>query len=455
MSSLLSVMALSGQALSVQSAGIGVAGQNVANVNTPGYARRTARIETLPGMGAQLAGIGRSIDRFAVARAVTEGGLHGAATARAGSLASLEATLAPSGSPTIGDRTSAFFASINAVSQSPADATARNVALAAATQLSASISSAAASITTERGALLGKAQDTAVEVNTRLGQIARLNQQIVGAGATGGDGNALRDQRDGLVREVGDRIGVQSIEDARGAVTLLSSGSTLVDGGAASSVDVALGAGGNLAITVRHPGGSSDDVTGKVTSGSLGGVREARDVDAPKIAAQLDQLAYDLATSVNTVHAAGYGLDGQTGRPLFKPPAAVAGAAYAMGVDPSVAGKPDAIGAAKSAADLPGGNDSALALAMMASSPLGGAPTPAQAFATITGGLGATKSAADSDVTLRENTLAQADNLRDSASGVSVDEEMINLTSFQRSFEASMRVVSTVSTLLDDLIKGM
>jgi flagellar hook-associated protein 1 FlgK len=451
----MSVMALSGQALSVQAAGIDVAGQNVANVNTPGYARRTAQLETLPNMGVRLAGIGRSLDRFAAARAVTESGLHGAASARAGSLGNLEAILAPDGSKTIGDQTSAFFASINAVSQNPSDPTARNVALASAQQLATALSTAAASIAGERGALVGKAQDVAGEVNQRLGQIGKLNQQIVDAKGNGADANALRDQRDALVREVGDRIGVQAIEDASGAVTLLSSGSTLVEGNHSSTVDVALGANGNLAITFRHPGGSSDDVSAKVTSGSLGGIREARDVDAPKVMAQLDQYAYDLATSVNNVHTAGYGLDGQTGRPFFKPPAGVAGAAYTMAIDPSVAGNPAAIGAAKSGADLPGGNDTALALAQLGGSPQGGSPTPAQAFAAITGGLGATKAAADADVALRENTVAQADNLRESGSGVSVDEEMVSLTSFQRSFEASMRVVTTVSTLLDELIKGM
>jgi flagellar hook-associated protein 1 FlgK len=418
MSSLMSVMALSGQALAVQSAGIDIAGQNVANVNTPGYARRTAQLETLPGMGVQLAGIGRSLDRFAAARAVTESGLHGAAAARSSK-------------------------------------TARNVALAAARELSTTVSTAAASIAGERGALLGKAQDMSGEVNQRLGQIAKLNQQVVDAQANGADANALRDQRDALVREVGDRIGVQGIEDRTGAVTLLSSGSTLVEGGHASSVDVALGANANLIVTFRHPGGSSDDVTSQVNSGTLGGIREARDVDAPRVAAQLDRFAFDLSTNVNTVHAAGFGLDGATGRPLFKPPAQITGAAYAMALDPSVVGNPDAVAAASSSADLPGGNDSALAMAMMAAIPQGTSATPVDAFAAIAGDLGAVKASADSDVALRENTLAQADNLRESGSGVSVDEEMVNLTSFQRSFEASMRVITTASGLLEDLIKGM
>jgi flagellar hook-associated protein 1 FlgK len=448
-------MATSGQAMGVQAAGIDIAGQNVANVNTPGYARRVAQLETLPGMGVALAGIGRSLDRFAAARVITETGLQGAATARAGALANLETILAPSQGQTIGDQTSSMFAAMNALSQSPADATSRNVVLASAQQLAGNVSSTAASLLTERAALLARGQDTAGEINQKLTNIGKLNQQIADATAISADSNSLRDQRDTLVRDVGTRIDVTAIEDGTGAVTLLSSGSTLLEGNHVSSVDVSLGTTGDLAIKFRHPGGAVDDVTTKVVGGALGGIREARDVDAPKIMAQLDQYAYDLSTSVNAVHSAGYGLDGQTGRPLFKPPATVAGAAYAMAVDVSVAGNPDAIGAAKSAADIPGGNDNALAIAMLGEAPQGGSSTPEQAFVAILGGLGTTKATADSDVKLRDNTVAQADNLRESSAGVSVDDEMINLTRYQKSFEASMRVISTISGLLDDLIKGM
>jgi flagellar hook-associated protein 1 FlgK len=41
---------------------------------------------------------------------------------------------------------------------------------------------------------------------------------------------------------------------------------------------------------------------------------------------------------------------------------------------------------------------------------------------------------------------------RDSASGVSLDEEMTNLTKFQRAYQASARVINTIDTLFDSVL---
>ena len=59
---------------------------------------------------------------------------------------------------------------------------------------------------------------------------------------------------------------------------------------------------------------------------------------------------------------------------------------------------------------------------------------------------------ADNEQTLRTDTLASAESVNDSASGVSLDDEMVNLTQYQRAFEASSKVMQTANSLFDNLM---
>jgi flagellar hook-associated protein 1 FlgK len=71
---------------------------------------------------------------------------------------------------------------------------------------------------------------------------------------------------------------------------------------------------------------------------------------------------------------------------------------------------------------------------------------------TLTGGLGSLIDGAGSELTLRESTVAHATTLRESASGVSLDEEMVNLSRYQRAYEASLRVLRTADEMLAELV---
>jgi len=457
MSTLGSLMTVARDAMGAHAAALDLTGKNITNANTPGYVRRAPLLETRAlgvgtGGGVYYRGPLRVVDRFAVARLIQETGLRGAAEAQTRALAGLEAVIAPSEGG-IGDRLGAFFGAATELASNANDPTARSAFLARATEVAQAFNNASNGITARRTDLLGRAQDTGGEINERLAKIATLNGKIAQAQALGDGAADLRDERDLLVREVSDRIGAQAIEEPDGQVTLLSSGTSLVQGTESSQVLVAQDALGLLQIDVKTASGATTTITSKVDSGTLGGIRQARDVDLPGLSSSLDTLAFDFVSAVNTVHSAGFGLDGVSGRPLFAPIATVPGAAAAVTLDPAMVGQPDRVAASSTLASIPGGNANALDLAELATTSLAGLGTPAARFGSLSGQLGSLQQGAESALTLREDTVAMAEQLQQQASGVSLEEEMVDLSRYQRAFEASMRVLRVADELLAGLIR--
>lgn len=160
---------------------------------------------------------------------------------------------------------------------------------------------------------------------------------------------------------------------------------------------------------------------------------------------------------LNAQHQAGFGLDGGTGRNLFQyslsgaPPA---GAARSVAVSVDVAGAPQRIGASSALAQVPGNGENARQLARVFESQVasGGTRTPAEAYADLVGDIGLRKSSAMEELELREVAEAQFFELKESHGGVSLDEEMVNLTKYQRAYQAASKVLTTVDEMLNELL---
>jgi flagellar hook-associated protein 1 FlgK len=152
------------------------------------------------------------------------------------------------------------------------------------------------------------------------------------------------------------------------------------------------------------------------------------------------------------VHRAGVGLDGVGGRNLFQEPMEVQDAARNMALASDVADQPRAL-AAGLEAGLPGDNRNALALSRVSTDRiLTGGLSITDTISGLVGYAGGVVQTASTRESFASGALEQIQALRDSVSGVSSDEEMVDLMKFQRAYQASLRVIQTADEMYGDLL---
>ena len=454
MSSLLSLLTLGSNAITAQDAGVGVATGNAANVNTEGYSRQVVDLRSE--LGSPFGGV-RALqpDRMASAllagRIRTAAGSFGLSRAFHAAMLDLEGRLAGEGA-TIDEKLGAFFGEMSELSASPTDPQLRDTTVGAARDLAASIRRRAAAIAEAQREADQRVRDNTVSATDLARQLAQANRDY----ATTGDPVAA-DRRDLIAQKLSEITGGSARIDADGQMRfVLDGGAVLVDGIHASSLQAVPDPATGMARVEVVSGTSRRDVTAEIGGGALGGDIKFRDVDSAKAAQSLDQLAYDVATSVNAVHSANAGLDGVTGRNLFVQPTGVAGAAAAFDVDPAVAADSTLLATAAPGAG-PGDSSGAVALAALRSSKVagGGTMTLGEAALDVIADVAYATSGAAGDATRDELVGAHLAGLRDSISGVDLDEELANLARFEHAATALTRFVSTVDDMLSDLIHNL
>jgi flagellar hook-associated protein 1 FlgK len=134
--------------------------------------------------------------------------------------------------------------------------------------------------------------------------------------------NDFRDQRDGLMNELAEKIGYSYLEDDLGQVSIfLENGNPLVQ----ARMKWELGVENNTAndnfydVTWDDGSGTPTAITDIITRGELSGMIEMRDTIIPDYLAKVDRLAGGIINAINQLHYNGYGLDGSTENNFFLP----------------------------------------------------------------------------------------------------------------------------------------
>ena len=161
------------------------------------------------------------------------------------------------------------------------------------------------------------------QINNYAKQIASLNDQIsrltgVGAGASP---NNLLDQRDQLVSELNQIVGVEvSVQDGGTYNITMANGYSLVQGSTARQLAAVPSSADPSRTTVAYVDGTAGNIEipeKLLNTGSLGGILTFRSQDLDQTRNTLGQLALAFAEAFNTQHKAGFDANGDAGEDFF------------------------------------------------------------------------------------------------------------------------------------------
>jgi flagellar hook-associated protein 1 len=447
------------RALRASQLGLAIAGQNIANVNTPGYTRQSVLLSAsapsgvgksgLIGSGVTIDGVRQFRDRFVQSRLQTETAIAGRFTAQRDALAPVDAVFTESEGAGISAAMQGFFGSFTALEADPTSSALRNDVVGKAGGFVSTLAATRSRLTGIRGDTDGELRDSVSQVNNLTAQVADLNVHIATAEHSGATASELRDQRDSLVQRVAELSGARAIEDQDGMVTLtLSDGQALVAGDRATDLQVQDTPPNGLAtVTLNGQPAAIGD-------GGIRGLQDAIGGIGDRITS-LDDLAASIATRVNALHTSGTDSNGNAGVNFFEIPAS--GPITAANLSIAAAIKTDSRLIVASALVPPATFGTvAGAIGGLLTDPSSVAGTMTGSFSSIYGSIvsaaGRGVRTAEDALATQQVILAQANAQRDSVSGVSLDEEAINLLQYQKAYEAAARFLKIADDLTQTIL---
>jgi flagellar hook-associated protein 1 FlgK len=438
--------------LYAQRRAIDVAGQNIANANTEGYTRQRVDMQSQTGsisaaMYAKTDGLGTGVgitdvtrlrDEYLENRGRTEHGNSAYLTAQSSAYTAIEDAFAEPSDTALQNQMGQMWDAWSDVANNPKDPAARSALIEQSSTVANQINDLHSTIAGQWSNNRIQLDAYANDVNTTASTVAQLNDSIVKATATGLTVNELEDRRDVAVMHLSELTGATASPRTSGAVDVIVGNSTLVSEFTARKMEVT-GAQRMEDQTVSPMTLQWADTKQTIAAGgTMGAMVDTMTNVMPGISSSLDAVAKNLIDTVNTAHAAGFSADGSTGLNFFD------------GTDASTIKvaitDPDKVAYAATTATL----DHSIADGLAAT---GGSTTgPDAGYQAMIGQLGVASAASTRRNDIQTNVTEQADADRQSTSGVNLDEEMTNLLTYQRGYEAASRVLTTVDSMLDQLI---
>lgn len=459
--------------------GMDVTSNNIANVNTPGYSRRTAVLkETNPRLtDIGLMGTGVYVDRVErMHEAFFDREIRNNISRQAGynadtqTIDRIEASFNESSDFGLDQSIRSFFQAFEDLALRPESVDKRSIVLNTAETMIEQFRSVGQSLATQRDDTKGRVLSAVDTMNSLLSSVADINKNIVlGKAVSADDIATFLDERDLALEKLSQFANVQVTIDTEGLANVAIGGNTIVTGTIAGKLEAQESinsiSGERTLNLVQVNDKGANVVTLNPSSGEVASLLKHYNVTLDgndssggfSVVSELNALADAIVDQVNTISTTGFGLNdagpAAPGRNFFTPATpAVPVTAMNMSLDAAIAGQPANIPTADTAG-APGNNVVARNIAaLLNDNTFLGNATPTEFYSSILTRVGSMGSEATNGATTTELIGTQLNAQRESINGVSLDEEAINLIKYQKGFEAAARIINTTNDMLGLII---
>ncbi len=305
---------------------IAVTSNNVANASTPGYDLESVDLATAAPQDSGSIAIGAGVTVSGVNRAFSQAAANQFNTSQSslGQLNALQSYTSQIDNlfgTTAGGLTTAlqtYYSGWSAVADNPTSSSSRQALLGDATALAQNLNSTSTQLNDLNADVNTRITADVQQVNSISTQISKLNQQIAAGTGSGQAPNTLLDQRDQLVSNLSQLVGVTTTSNTDGSINVyLGNGQPLVLDSNTYSLSTVPNQFNASQLEIASSTSNGSSISGSITTGDLGGLLAARSQAIDPALNQLGQIATAVAQSANTQQASGLDLNGQLGSPLF------------------------------------------------------------------------------------------------------------------------------------------
>ena len=444
---------------------------NIANKNTKGFSRQ--RVETqsnVPvgngklriGMGARPGLVRRINNEFMEKQVEKSGNTLGFHESRSALLNRVEQVYNEQTNKGLNQFMSEFFNAFRELANNPESLAARTMVKETGNHLARDFQRVQKQLRDIREDADFRITAKIENINAITKEIADLNERVQQVELNGVPANDERDRRDVLVKDLSKLVNISYAENDEGQLAITAGNSAVLVSGftarplfAAATPEAGRKNEGNFEIFYKPTNeGTPVNVTKQFKGGELGGLLQVRDQVIEGLENKMDKLAYSLATEINKAHEYGFDRYDNKGVAFFKFSTAE-GASVASTLEVNQDIKED-VGkiAAAGAPGSPGDNRIANILSSVQYKKTleDGTFTVDDFYSSVVGQVGVETQRATSANETQIDAHKQLENIRESISGVSLDEEATKMIEFQKTFDASARLIKTADEMMDTVL---